>query len=380
MIDVDPTTISRVVADIYEAAYDQSAWTRTVASLRDLFHGSKACVSRICPQLEANDAISSDPDPKFNQLYIDEHAGHPNPLVDAVFALPTGVVYSDHAIVGPDKLRRTRFWNDWMAPQDMYGGIGGKLLTSGSSLWFFDVQRGRGQEAFGASDFELMEHLVPHLARATDISRKLKLTQGFASAFSYLPFGVVLVDRYMQIKTANTAAEAIFGKAGSPLLCKSGHLVAIDPDITAALQNLVIQTCGLCDNGTPGLGGELLARTGPRDDCVNLSLSVGPLGKIHSDNDPFRERCAAIFIREIALSLPAGFEEQVRSLFGLTAREASLAGSLASGRSLKETAEDIHVAYDTLRKHLENIFRKTATRQQSQLVALLRSLQPPMQR
>jgi DNA-binding CsgD family transcriptional regulator len=75
----------------------------------------------------------------------------------------------------------------------------------------------------------------------------------------------------------------------------------------------------------------------------------------------------------------AGFELQARNLFGFTVREASLAASLASGRSVREAAEDAGIAYSTMRTYLENVFRKTETRQQSQLVALLRSLQPPIQ-
>ncbi len=70
----------------------------------------------------------------------------------------------------------------------------------------------------------------------------------------------------------------------------------------------------------------------------------------------------------------------MRTLVALTAREAALAASLASGRSIRETAEDTRVAYSTLRTHLDSVFRKTGTRQQSQLVALLRSLQPPMRK
>lgn len=379
MIDIDPEIMSRMIAGIYEAAYDQSAWSNAVVSLCNLFHGSKACLARMGPDLSPYDTISTNNDPKFDQLFIEEHAGHPNVLADAVFSAPVGMVYSDHALVGPEKFRRSRFWNDWMAPQDMYGGIASKLLVSGPSMWFFDVQRGRNQTAFAEKDAELLEIFVPHLARATDISRQLKSTQTLASAFLYLPFGVILVDRYMRIHTANPAADTIFAHPRSPLLSRSGQLNATDPETMATLRNLVAQTCRSEDDIIPGTGGDLLIRSKRRGD-PDLSLSVGPLARTSPDNDPFHERCAAIFVREIILDLPQGFEEQVRTLFGLTAREASLSASLASGRSMRETAEDTHVAYSTLRTHLDNVFRKTGTRQQSQLVALLRSLQPPMRR
>ena len=49
-----------------------------------------------------------------------------------------------------------------------------------------------------------------------------------------------------------------------------------------------------------------------------------------------------------------------------------------AGRSVREAAEDAGIAYSTMRSNLESVFRKPETRQQSQLVALLRSLQPPI--
>lgn len=52
---------------------------------------------------------------------------------------------------------------------------------------------------------------------------------------------------------------------------------------------------------------------------------------------------------------------------------------LASLRKTVDNSRGIR-AGSTMRTYLENVFRKTETRQQSQLVALLRSLPPPMQR
>ncbi|RVA86239.1 helix-turn-helix transcriptional regulator, partial [Mesorhizobium sp. M7A.F.Ca.CA.004.02.1.1] len=53
-----------------------------------------------------------------------------------------------------------------------------------------------------------------------------------------------------------------------------------------------------------------------------------------------------------------------------------LAASLAQGRPLKEAAASSNVTVKTSRTYLERIFAKTGTRQQSQLVALLKSAEP----
>jgi DNA-binding CsgD family transcriptional regulator len=60
-------------------------------------------------------------------------------------------------------------------------------------------------------------------------------------------------------------------------------------------------------------------------------------------------------------------------LFDLSPAEAKLSVSLASGHSLKSAADASDIKFSTARSYLEQIFRKTGTSQQSQLVALLKS-------
>ena len=62
----------------------------------------------------------------------------------------------------------------------------------------------------------------------------------------------------------------------------------------------------------------------------------------------------------------------LHGLFDLTPSEARLAASLATGLTLKEAAEAGQLQVSTARSYLENVLRKTGTRQQSQLVALLK--------
>ncbi|RUY35133.1 helix-turn-helix transcriptional regulator, partial [Mesorhizobium sp. M7A.F.Ca.CA.001.13.2.1] len=88
------------------------------------------------------------------------------------------------------------------------------------------------------------------------------------------------------------------------------------------------------------------------------------------------ERCAVIMVTEVARRIPDGFELHVRELFDLTPAEARLATELASGRSLKEVAAASNITVKTGRTYLERIFAKTETRQQSELVALLKSTEP----
>jgi DNA-binding CsgD family transcriptional regulator len=57
--------------------------------------------------------------------------------------------------------------------------------------------------------------------------------------------------------------------------------------------------------------------------------------------------------------------------FGLTPAEARLASIIAKGRSPEQAAGTLGISPGTARNHLKEIFGKTDTHRQSELVALL---------
>lgn len=72
--------------------------------------------------------------------------------------------------------------------------------------------------------------------------------------------------------------------------------------------------------------------------------------------------------------LPASRAEILRRQFGLTISEARLADLIASGFTLATAAERLRVTIGTVRNQLEQIFQKTDTHRQSDLVRLLMRL------
>jgi DNA-binding CsgD family transcriptional regulator len=78
------------------------------------------------------------------------------------------------------------------------------------------------------------------------------------------------------------------------------------------------------------------------------------------------------------LSMATDLVASSRQLFSLTESEARFASALASGLSLTQAAQAQGVRISTARTHLARIFQKTETRQQSQLVSLLRGAVLPL--
>jgi DNA-binding CsgD family transcriptional regulator len=69
---------------------------------------------------------------------------------------------------------------------------------------------------------------------------------------------------------------------------------------------------------------------------------------------------------------PATFDHvRITKLYGLSKAESRVAALLASGYRLEQAAEILGVAYETVRKHLKQIFSKTGTYRQAELVRMI---------
>ncbi|TPL83544.1 LuxR family transcriptional regulator [Mesorhizobium sp. B2-3-12] len=373
MADVTIETVSAVVGQIYEAAYNQERWFDAITGMRDLFGGSRSCIVRVSP--ETLDAVASDLDPEF-QSQNGIEAMLRDPLAAASAALSLGTVNRWPPAPDETAFRRRELWQDWMRPRDMYQGLVCNLLASNGAHWLLDIHRGSRHEAFDNTEIDLLQKIVPHMLRAGQISRSLENTSALASAFSHLPFGVFLVNGHRQIAQMNEAAEAILARPDSSLRLHGGMIVASNPRDAQELQRLVADACSLRDGAIPGTGGTLIVPSDhKRSEMSRLVLSVAPFVDARAYGLA-SERCAVIMVSEVARRIADGFEKHVRGLFDLTSAEARLAAALASGRTLKEAAASSKITVKTCRTYLERIFSKTRTRQQSELVALLKSTEP----
>jgi DNA-binding CsgD family transcriptional regulator len=68
---------------------------------------------------------------------------------------------------------------------------------------------------------------------------------------------------------------------------------------------------------------------------------------------------------------PRPATETLRVLFGLTKTEAAVAQLVMNGEGLGPIGEQLSLSNDTVKTHLRNVFHKTDTHRQAELVRLL---------
>lgn len=373
MIDPSVEAVSNLVGLIYEAGYDQSLWPGAMAGLRDMVGGSRCCVLRF--NAIAAEAVASEPDPDFNSPRAAEELLR-DPLLGQTMELPIGVIQRWPPGEEEAAFRRRDAWQDWFRPRDLDHWLACNLFASNGSSWLLNMHRSSRQGGFANEEIDFLQKVMPHVQRAGQIGQMLENTSVLASAFSHLPFGVLLVTGRHRLVTMNEAAEALLSRAASPVTLHKGYVASPDAQDTGRLHRLIEDCCPPSDGAIPGPGGTLLIPSNrERLNQPRLVLSVAPFPGARAYGLAV-ERCAVIVIRQLAGQPPQGFDSHVRALFDLTPAEARLAAALAAGRTLKDAALDAGITIKTGRTYLDRIFTKTRTHQQSELVALLKSTEP----
>jgi DNA-binding CsgD family transcriptional regulator len=224
-------------------------------------------------------------------------------------------------------------------------------------------------------DLQLLAALMPHLQRAMQLHRRLTRVEAerdaTAEAFQRLRVATIFLDAKERVAFVNARASEILD-ARDGLTIRRRTLFAALPADTGRLHRLIAETIATTSGAGLQSGGAL-AISRPSGKRA-LGLLVTPLrgGNRYAEQG---SAAAAVFIRD-AESEERTDETMMRALFGLTAAESRVAALIAQGHSFAELVAQLDISAATGRTHLKNIFAKTATKTQAQLVRLLLSSVP----
>lgn len=186
------------------------------------------------------------------------------------------------------------------------------------------------------------------------------LASQFATlALDYLETGVFILDADSRIHFASAAAKH---------LLETGRLSVRNERLcspVAAENTTLRRNVKQCIEATSAPTSMIFQRLGDVDDvlCLGLVAASQPCESLQG-------RFLIVFAaKPCDVSLPDS--RQLRGHFGLTDAQAKLAIEIAKGQGLKACARKLGIAVSTGRSHLKQIFEKTETRRQAELVRLI---------
>lgn len=263
------------------------------------------------------------------------------------------------------EINRDPFYQDFLFPIGL-GWHAVACLAEGADPIVLSLKRGASRGPFERGEIETLDKVLPHLRGAAEAARQawgMALGDQLAT-LSEVGHGALLLDRHGRVVKAGAGVvlgdgldtgegrlQAAF-PADQPMLDLVVG-VAIAPDLPSALPPPAAIALHRPSGKRP-----LVVRGMPLDGARRSLLAPAVAMLLVTDLD----------------SRPLPATGSLRTVFGLTPKEADLARRLAGGETVEQAAEALAISTQHARQRLKVIFDKTDTRRQSELIAVLLKL------
>jgi DNA-binding CsgD family transcriptional regulator len=358
---MDPA--GRVIDQLYDGALDSAAWPAALASICELL-GADHVISMV-----RNDADSSFPfvgTARIDQVNVARFSEVAHLGMAMVRSFPEQSAFDSELVMPREQLWRSDFFNDYIRPMGGYRGLIAIPYRRETFDSFLTVCRGERAADFNEAEIATLNRIVPHVARALRIKLQLNAADARVAAalgaFDQIDAGVAIVDRELRPIAINQRLEQILFRHDGLTLSRKG-LAASDRVSARALSDMVWRAASE-DLRVASAQTMLLRRPAGRPPW---SVTVRRLDPRHAPTDTG----LVVLLVEDLMRSPGEIEPVLGAVFGLTPREASLAAALAHGKDLADAATALGITLGTARIYLKNIFAKTHTRRQAELVGLI---------
>ena len=274
-----------------------------------------------------------------------------DPMAPYIIAQPSWAMVSPESLGIAASFRGTAYYNEWAAPNGLEQSLCGWAELTGEHLLAVGAHRRRAAGPFTRSETEIMERVMPHLARAVrlhvDRSERRELSELVDAQLVRRGCASVIVDGGLRVAWMSARTESF-----------------LEENTSVRLER---RRLALADSA----GNRQLRR------AVDLAIGAGETTRLrsealHIEVQPMRGfRCAVFITSGRRRSSPSMW---LRESYGLTAAEATVSICLANGMTPDEIAESRSVSKGTVRSQLKQVFAKVGVRRQAELVSLVNRL------
>ncbi len=372
----EAAVLSEVIGIIYDASLDPGLWPRALERACLFVGGSSGALFWHDTATERTAVLHLfNEEAHYTKLYLETYLSL-NPCFPAAAFFDVGEVYRSNDMVPFDEMVETRFYDEWMKPQRMIDALGANLEKGATNSSIVSV-RLHDQDGFADAEVQRKFALVvPHFQRAVSIARLFDTARASSAVLTEtldtIDSAVFLVGTGGRIVFANDAGRSVLAEK-TLLRERNGGLAATDADADRRLRYLF----GAAEVGDSMQG----------DRAQAIPLLPDPHGRWFAHVLPLtsgdRQRSAAVhsaiaavFVRRSSPASPPPLEALAK-LYKLTASEVRLLDAMMKASGVRALAELLGLTEATVKTHLHNVFRKTGTSRQSELVRLLAGYEPP---
>lgn len=351
---------------IYDASTDINKWQVALARITELLSSKGGQIAYIAPATrEISFVMAYNFDLSYQRRYEELTPSDPRGKMRRPWQAITC-----RDTVSTEELRASPIYREILGPLDIEYSLWLEMPIEDGTYCVLSIGRGRADPPFDDQDKETISHLMPHVLRAVRLHVHFAQSN-FQAALSdammdALPLGMITIDQAYRLHAANhqgrllmAARDGIENLGGGLWIADSGTRQTFQRLVAAAIDNVL--RGGVAPPG---------ALTVPRHNGNGpLQILISPLwSEAMRQSGLFSQPMAMLFVTDPDLPREAPFEVLQR-LFALTPTEARVLQHLIDGASPKEVARTLAVSPETIRTHLRNLFAKTGTSRQGELIS-----------
>lgn len=371
---LDVGALSRLVGMVYDCAFDPPRWHGALNAIRAELEFANAMLT-VWRAPEGTTLLNVTSG--IEAAYVESLPRHGSEIV-AQWGGPhriNGYEVGEPAVLSRDRPHSltadTAYRREWIEPQGLSDFMAVAITREADAYCSVGFATHESRGRIGGRAIDAVRLLAPHIRRAVAVSRMLDMQTvapgGLGVMLETLSVCAMLVDTELRVLGANRAAAMLIERR-LELRVERGAIALRDTAAQTALRTAVLRG---------GMGDAAMGRRGMGIPIGRVAynarlLTVMPLG-----NSPYRSQLsppatAVVFVAQQPGPAPSP-AEALAALFDLTPAETRVFSSIASGRSVVETADLLGVNVSTARSHLLRLFEKTQTRRQAELVRLAHS-------
>ena len=380
---------STTVQSIHAAALQPEGWPQALAHIAALHNAPKALA--FTPLTQPDDggfvlahAIAQ----SFLQEWAERYLPHD---VWTTQARDRDLLHDGRVLLGEDlvpdaQLVQSIFYREFLARQGIRRLCSGVVFSgrmAGLPSTTCSVFRGSDGAPFTEADRHLHALVVRHLSLALGAALRLRDAEfrlaTSLQALDRLHGAVLLLGQRGNVLFANrnalallTQAQGLALRTGNPATDALGWLQAgsacaqnaLDAELRAALASNPLQA-------THFAHGLALQRPSPKGDLVLHAVPLGEQGSALWSR--LLQPGALVFITD-PQAVPVLDPALLHRLYGISTAECRVAQQLLHGQTLQQAACHLHLGSNTVKTHVQQLFEKTRTHRQQQLIGLLLAL------
>ncbi|MCW8866056.1 MAG: LuxR C-terminal-related transcriptional regulator [Colwellia sp.] len=363
---ISNSELSKLIGDIYEGSLT-GEWQNVLNTFMDYTASNKAFFflqkmeeeAPLILELATNFDI-----PPEALLYYQE-----NPLDDpyhqTTSLLTEGESHYCNEYEDLQKHKGGDFYNKVLEPMKAYHVLVGVLCRDGEHESVFAINRDEGEQAYSLQEKNLFELITPHFSRAMHIFKELRLYKNYAniskSILDQQDKAILVCDANGTVAIHNDYAEQKLTLPSVIYLTNNSIHISISA-YHKRLQYFIEQCANLAFKDI-GVQETLVIE---QEDGDSILITVSPLLNKNTFIDIDIPCCLVTINYQHQINW-----ENVEREFELTPKEMQLLKAIYAKQKLNDLTAVFNVTYNTLRTHLQSIFKKADVNSQTELLVKL---------